>query len=167
MSASTHALCPEEIATFLERDCGLDRKHIYLLELIPLIEMMWADGKNQAAEIQLIHRYALEHLVRLQDAAAGQTVLSAAEADDFLNRLVHHRPNPDLLRQLCALAQSSAFSFHNSDPETRTASRRSVVENCFKIAISNIHGPTASRERLMAEEERALLNLMAALGACA
>ncbi|MDG4553808.1 MAG: hypothetical protein P9E24_06120 [Candidatus Competibacter sp.] len=165
MSASTHALRPEEIATFLERDCGLDRKHIYLLELIPLIEMMWADGKNQAAEIHLIHRYALEHLARLQDAA-GQTVLSAAEVNDFLSRLVHHRPNPDLLRQLCALAQSSAFSFHNSDPATRAASRRSVVENCFKIAISNIHGPTASRECLMAEEEWALLNLMEALGAC-
>jgi len=164
MTANTSALHPEEIALILERDCGLDRKHIYLLELIPLIEMMWADGKNQAAEIELVHRYALEHLARLERAAAGQTVLAVAELDDFFERLVHNRPDPGLLRKLGDLATSSAFAFHNSDQDARALSRRDVLDRCLQIAIANIHGPTAGRERLVAEEKRLLLDLMVALG---
>ncbi|HRD67883.1 MAG TPA: hypothetical protein PKY50_17220 [Candidatus Competibacter sp.] len=164
MSTNTDALRPEEIAIFLERDCGLNRKYIYLLELIPLIEMMWADGKNQEAEIELVHRYAREHLARLQRAAAGQTVLSLAELGDFFARLVHNRPNADLLRKLCDLAKSSAFAFHNADLETRALGRRDVLDRCLQIAIANIHGPAANREQLVTEEKRLLLELMVALG---
>lgn len=164
MFADTGTLCPEEIALLLERDCGLDRKYIYLLELIPLIEMMWADGKNQEAEIELVHRYALEHLARLECAAAGQTVLSVAELNDFFDHPVHNRPDSGLLRKLCALATSSAFGFHNSDLQTRTLGRQDVLDRCLQIAIANIHGPAASRKQLVAEEKRLLLDLVAALG---
>lgn len=62
----------------------LQPKHLYLLEIIPLIDILWADGESQAAEVRLIYWYAVKHLARLYSAMPQlEDQLSIEECNDF------------------------------------------------------------------------------------
>jgi hypothetical protein len=46
----------------------------YFLDLIPLIEVIWADGDNQEAELKILYKFIIEHIAYL-DKQAGLTLL--------------------------------------------------------------------------------------------
>ena len=49
---------------------GITGAQIYLIDLIPLIEMIWADGKAQGAEISLLADFLKKHVEHI-NALAG------------------------------------------------------------------------------------------------
>lgn len=81
----------------------LKPQHTYLLELIPLIEVMWADGRNQSKEISIIYEITEKHVTRLNNLVDGITVISQRDTRDFLDRFLHTRPPKSLLSELRAL----------------------------------------------------------------
>ena len=79
---------------------NLKENHIYLLELIPLIEMIWADGKNQDPEIKVLYQFTIEHLAHLSKDAENVEIISEQEVNEFIDLFIHTRTDPELLREL-------------------------------------------------------------------
>ena len=48
---------------------GISGAQIYLIDLIPLIEMIWADGKAQDAEVSILDDYLKKHVKHINSTA--------------------------------------------------------------------------------------------------
>jgi len=91
----------DEAVEELER-FGITGAQIYLIDLIPLMEMIWADGKAQGAEISLLADYLKKHVDRINNLA-GYPALDLEEAKAFVTKFLKTRPDPQLLAALRAL----------------------------------------------------------------
>ncbi|NOQ16710.1 MAG: hypothetical protein GQ581_06585 [Methyloprofundus sp.] len=125
----------------------------YLLDLIPLIEMMWLDGKNQEGELKILYQFVLEHIAYL-DEAAGVQVVSIAEANDFLDRFAHNKPPQKLLTALHEfIAQEKGVAEHR---------KVDILEYCLDISAACVTNyPYDIRDRIHDYEKTFLLKLFA------
>ena len=48
---------------------GITGAQIYLIDLIPLIEMIWADGKAQDSEVSILADYSKAHVKHINQLA--------------------------------------------------------------------------------------------------
>lgn len=127
----------------------------YFLDLIPLLEMIWADDRNQPEEVAILYKYTIEHIAYL-DRQAGAPVISIDDANDFLDRFTHARPSRRLLAELSHIAAKSAHGGEN--PRSRT-----ILTYCLDIAAAcTTRYPYPMHERIMAEEKRLLEKLFRA-----
>lgn len=149
----------DEILAELEAEYGVSPRLVYVLDVIPLVEMLWADGRNQEAEISLIKKFLVEHLAELETAAGSNNPVSIDEINDFIERFVLQRPDPDLLARLRRLA---AFNIAVApDPNARS---RTVLDYCLDIASAAVpEYPYGKHERFQQEEKQALWKLMSEL----
>ena len=151
----------EQALHMLVTHYGFQRNHIYLLELIPLIEMLWADGRNQAAEIKLLYQFTLQHMAELSRFAEGNELVPVDQINAFLDRFVHNRPDPKLLRDLREF--TLALSFAHSDESRNLMKKRRILDFCMDIAAATVpHYPYGAHERIVAEEKQLLIELMEA-----
>jgi len=112
---------------------GIRGKFVYLIEVIPLIEIIWADGKAQSGEIAVLEEF-LETLVRRVNAAAGQDLFTVDEARTFAHKFLTTRPDPELLKSLRTLAIAiSTTSAARQDTKT------SILEACIDIGASSVN----------------------------
>ena len=81
----------EELGRF-----GISGAQVYLIDLIPLIEMIWADGKAQDAEVSILANYLKKHVKHI-NAMAGYEALSLEAAKAFVAKFLEKRPDPKLL----------------------------------------------------------------------
>jgi len=147
-----------ETVTTLVDEFGLKPEYVYLLPLVPLIEIMWADGKAQPAEISILYECATRHLANLHTAAAGEEVVSIAEAEAFLERFLKAEPDPAMLRRLREL---TVALLNATAPESE---RRSLLDNCMDIAAVAVSSyPYNRRDRVMAAEKALLHELFNSL----
>ena len=102
---------------------------------------------NQKGELKVLYKCVIEHIARL-DQQAGLPLVSIEDANHFLDRFAHQKPDPRLLDELMiAFLQA----------ENTTADRRSIMDYCMDIAAAaTTTYPFALRERVM-ENEKALL----------
>jgi hypothetical protein len=149
----------DEILAALESEQGVPARFIYLLDVIPLVEMLWADGRNQEAEVALVKKFLVEHLAELETAAGDNTPITVEEIDHFLERFVLTRPEPALLARLRELAECNIAQA--PDPSARS---RTVLEYCLDIASAAVtHYPHGYHERFEQAEKQALWKLMSNL----
>lgn len=125
----------------------------YFLDLIPLIEVMWIDGKNQESELKILYQFVLEHISYI-DKAAGVQVLTVDDANDFLDRFAHHKPPQKLLTELHHIViQEKGIAEHR---------KMDVLEYCLDISAACVtHYPYGIRERVQRYEKEFLLKLFA------
>lgn len=143
----------------LMRDHSLKPSDLYLLNLMPLIEMIWIDGRNQPDEMRLLHTYAIEYLARLNRHSDGLEVISIDAVNDFLERFAHQKPSARLVRELRMLAIERLKQ--QSGPEAQDERDR-VLFACLDIAAAC----TDSRLYPVLKEEKQLLKeLVVALSA--
>ena len=136
----------------LKSTFSLKDADFYFLELIPLIKVIWSDGKNQQAELQILYKFVVEHISRL-DQLAGIRVVTSEQANDFLDRFAHQQPDAQLLNELEAF---STLHNKNQDP-SRSAS---VLDYCLDIAAACTNKyPYDMHERIMHEEKVLLKTL--------
>lgn len=143
------------------REFSLEEHDIYLLDLIPLIEMMWADGLNQAAELQLLYKFTIEHVAELSRLSEGEEVVSVKDVNDFLDRFAHQRPDPGLLKAL----RNIVIELHTqrSDRESTTRRQQTLLNYCLDIAAACVTAyPFPNNERVMACEKKLFMELMSA-----
>ena len=152
----------EDAVATLEREYGIRGGQFYLLEVIPLVEMLWADGRNQDEEINLVHDFLDQYMRRLTEAAEGTRFISDEELNDFIERFINRRPSSELLRDIRRLADSALYA--SADQEEVTQRRQSVLDYCLDIAAAAVtEYPYPRHERFMVEEKRLLRELMSEL----
>ncbi|MBD3240699.1 MAG: hypothetical protein GF331_08960 [Chitinivibrionales bacterium] len=110
---------------------GIEGAEVYLIDIIPLIEMMWADGSIQKTELSLFEDYLERHVERV-NRLAGETVLTADCAVGFVRRFLRTRPDPALLRTL----RSFIPSLRTDSAEQVNAIKSSLLAACLELAAS-------------------------------
>ena len=142
----------------LVNDFGLTSETIYLLPLVPLAEVMWADGLLQRSEIDLFHDCLKHHVDNLSRLADNQEVVSMAEAQKFARDLFKAPHDPVKLHRLRELA----VQVLNLDPDVEQ--RRTVMDSCLDLAaIAVSRYPYGKRERVMTAEKQLLRELFETL----
>jgi hypothetical protein len=150
-------LTREQALAVLRRH-GIRGAHVYLIDLIPLIEIIWADGKAQDSELTIFDAYLEKHVKSL-NAMAGFQMLSLDEARSFVQRFLRERPDPELVRTLRTLVASVRLS--NSDEKGNEALRSSLLAACVDIAASSVTKyPYASDERFDMDEKRSFFEIL-------
>ncbi|WAK01202.1 hypothetical protein [Methylobacter sp. YRD-M1] len=125
----------------------------YFLDLIPLIEIIWADGDNQPGELRILYNFLIEHIAFL-DRIAGIQVVSPKDADAFLDRFAHNRPSPRLLTELRSIVFKAVPAHRHS----------SIFEYCLDIAAAcTTRYPFGLRDRIIDEEKKLLTKIFAEL----
>jgi hypothetical protein len=145
------------VATLVD-EFGLKPEYVYLLPLVPLIEIMWADGKVQPAEISILYECVTRHLADLHTAAGGEEVVGVEEAEAFLDHFLKAEPDPEVLRRLREL---TVELLNATAPESQ---RRTLLDNCLDIAAVAVSAyPYGRRDRVMAAEKALLHELFNSL----
>ena len=140
------------------RELGIQRELIYLIDLVPLIEMIWADGLRQDSELALLEDFAARHVDRV-NLQAGWEVLSHEDAKQFIARFVDERPDPNLLAKIRKGIRDIRLS--NSDERGNEALRASILASCLDIAsCSVVRYPYGPRERFDTAEKRCFFQIL-------
>lgn len=130
---------------------GIKEEHIYLLDLVLLCDMAWADGRIQDAERDVLFGYLNCHVETI-NRIAGCTVLHYKSAREFVNRLLDERPDPDLIEEIAKLIP--AVRLNTSTREDALKTRLEILNGCMDIAASAVTTyPYGLTERFTAEEK--------------
>ena len=141
---------------FILKQHGLKRSHVYLLEIIPLIEVMWADGKNQKGEIEALSQIVSEHLEKL-NSYAGITVVPQTDVDEFMEAFVFQKPDNSLLQELRYLLKERMAT----NPGDKI---KSIMAHCFDIAAACAKQyPYGFDERVEASEKEMIWKIAESL----
>jgi hypothetical protein len=151
----------ETLLKEMTRDYGLQEQDIYLLDLIPLIEMIWADGQRQQEEVALLYDFALQHLQRLSAWCDGVRVVSSEDVIRFVNYFLTERPSPALLKRLREFVVASLRqSVSCREAESR---RQEIISWCLDIAASAMTSEAEVRSKIDQQEKVLLIKLMQSL----
>ncbi len=135
----------------LQTEYSLKDTDFYFLDLIPLIEMIWVDGKNQEGELRILYQCVLEHIAEL-DKHCQDSFITIEDANSFLDRFAHNQPNPLLLQEL--------RSIFTDNTGIALEKRQRIYNFCLDIsAACTTRYPYALRGRISAEEKSLLEQL--------
>jgi hypothetical protein len=158
-----HSLTRQEALEELRR-YGIEGSQVYLIDLIPLIEILWADGQAQTGEIIILSEYIPRHVEQV-NRMAGYEVLTLESARAFVRQFLQERPTPDLLRSLRSLIAPIRLS--GSDTETNKALQESLLAACLDIASSSVtEYPYKHHDRFNLEEKRCFFEILESLEQC-
>jgi len=140
---------------------GITGVEVYLIDVIPLIEMIWADGQAQDEEVELMRDFLRRHVDHV-NALAGRAILAQEQASAFVDRFLHEPPPPEVLRALRNLVRPVRLT--NSDPAVNASLRRSLLAACLDIAASAVVAyPYGRGERFDALEKLAYFEILDSL----
>jgi hypothetical protein len=140
---------------------GITGAQVYLIDLIPLIEMIWADGKAQDAEVSLLADYLKNHVEHINDMA-GYKALHLDEAKIFATRFLENRPDPQLMATLRSFI--APVRLKSSDQDRSAELKESLLAACLDIASSSvIDYPYGLHERFTPEEKRCFFEILKSL----
>lgn len=133
---------------------------VYLIDIIPLIEMIWADDCVQESETQLLYDYLERHVRHINKLSGAQT-LSLKEARAFVDKFIKERPDTELLRTLRGLIEPVRST---SDTAYYTAIKKSLLAQCLNIGFSAFTGdPSTCGERFDSDEKMCFFEIMESL----
>jgi hypothetical protein len=143
----------EELGRF-----GINGAQVYLIDLIPLIEMIWADGKAQDAEVSILADYLKKHVKRI-NALAGYEALSLDAAKAFVTKFLEKRPDPQLLATLRSFIAPVRLAA--SYPDIRARLKASLLAACLDIASSSVTDyPYGLHDRFNPDEKNCFFEIL-------
>jgi len=146
------------------RKYGIEGSQIYLIDLIPLVEILWADNQAQTGEIVVLSEYIPRHVEHVNHMA-GYEVLTVESARAFVRQFLQERPTPELLQTLRSLIAPVRLS--GSDTEANKILRESLLAVCLDIASSSVtEYPYKHHERFNPEEKRCFFEILESLEQC-
>ncbi len=141
--------------------CGIEGAQVYLIDIIPLIQMIWADGRVQPGEVVFLSDYIEKHVSHI-NGLAGYEMLTIDDAQRFVGRFLNTRPDPELLKTLQALIPTVRLS--TSDPEANKALRQSLLAACMDVAaIDKIDTSTGLPSRFDPAEKVCFFEILESL----
>lgn len=140
---------------------GITGPQLYLLDVIPLVDMLWADGRAQTVEVELLEDFVRQHVAAINELA-GTPVLTPAEGLAFLRRFLRERPDPRLLELLRALVRPVRLA--TSDPRLNDRQRTAILAWCLDIGAACVSEyPYGVRERFSQQEKERFIAILNAL----
>jgi len=137
---------------------GIKEPQIYLLDIIPLVEMMWADGELQQSELALLDGYVCKR-VRQINEIAGYAVIDPQDAQAFARRFTMQKPLPELLRMLRSLIGPSILS--SSDSSYVDSVLKLMIEACIDIAANAVREyPHGLHDRFDSKEKNCFFEIL-------
>lgn len=130
---------------------NIRQQQIYLIDLVLLCEMAWADGKIQIGEQNILFDYLNSHVDSI-NRLAGCEVLDYADAQEFITRFLDERPDQELLETIREVIP--AIRIANKEFEVAERTRLDILNACLDIAASSVTKyPYGLKERFTAEEK--------------
>lgn len=146
-------MSPQYAFDQLMNEFNLRPADFYFLDLIPLIEIIWADGDNQPGELRILYNFLIEHIAFL-DRITGIQAISIEDANAFLDRFAHNRPSPRLLTELRSIVAKAVPAHRHS----------TIFEHCLDIAAAcTTQYPYGLRDRIIDQEKKLLTKIFAEL----
>lgn len=143
------------------KQLGIKDEKIYLIDLILLIEMMWADGQAQEGEIEILENYLEQHIANV-NKRAGCKVLCLQDAREFVQPYIEKRPSDNTIKSLRELVDPVSFMVSN-DKENRKL-KEELLFVCMDIAsIATTEYPYPSNGRFDENEKKCFFNIQRAL----
>jgi hypothetical protein len=134
------------------QDFGITGEEVYLIDLIPLVEIIWSDGAVQRSELDVFDVYLEQH-VRHINSLAGYSILTIEAAQAFVKRWLTDRPSAALLATLRSLIPPIRLA--SSDQEGNEKLRSSLLQGCLDIAASSdTPDPYETIEQFCASEKK-------------
>jgi hypothetical protein len=150
----------EEAVEELKR-YDIEGPNIYLIDLIPLIEMIWADGIVQGGEIAVLYDYVDRHVAHINELAECE-LLTMEQAHYFINRFLDKRPDPELLSTLRSFIAPIRLS--SSDVVSTDLLRQSLLAACIDIGSSSVaQYPYGICDRFNPDEKQCFFEILESL----
>jgi hypothetical protein len=121
----------------LDKLASLDIKapYIYLIDIVALIEMIWADGEVQQSELAILDDYLHKRVEQINNMAYHE-VISIQDAQAFVEPLVQQKPPPERLAALRSLIGPIILT--SSDSVYVDLLLKSLLEACIDIAANAV-----------------------------
>jgi hypothetical protein len=159
---SNEAIVSRETAIEKLKAFGIIGVDIYLIDIIPLIEMVWSDGKAQESEVELLDTFLQRH-VKMINRMAGHEIIPLEHARRFVQRFLTEAPQPKLMEVLRTLV--APLRLGSTDSELNERIRHSLLAACLDIAASAVtEYPYGLTERFNASEKKCFFEIEKALG---
>ncbi len=141
---------------------GLEEYEIYLIDLFPLIEMIWMDGEAQQCETTLATKYCLNRIAELESQSNGESPLSIEQANTFLDKYLSQKPDSELLKTIRSYIKP--IHLNHSDPTINDERKQDILDYCVDIAAAAVHKyPYDMHERFIKEEKQLLKEIIESL----
>ena len=153
MSITTFQEAIEDLNLF-----GIKEPYTYLLDIIPLVEMIWADGEAHESELAILDEYLHRRVPQINEMA-GYKVMSFEDAQAFAHRFIKQRPQPDFLRMLRSLVGPIILS--SSDSRYVEPLTKLMFEACIDIAANAVRKyPYGLHDRFDSDEKRCFYEII-------
>lgn len=153
MRITTREQAIEDLSMF-----GIKEPYTYLIDIIPLIEMIWADGEAHESELAILDEYLHKRVQQINEMA-GYKVMSFEDAQAFAYRFIKHRPQPEFLRRLRALVGPIILS--SSDARYGEPLTKLMFEACIDIAANAVRKyPYGLHDRFDSGEKRCFYEII-------
>jgi len=130
---------------------GIKDSEIYLIDLVLLCEMAWADGSVQEGEREILFSY-LNHHVDAINRLAGCRVLEHRDARKLICSFLDNRPGKELLETIEEVIVPVRLDQINEANAERTC--LGILNTCLDIASSAVTKyPYGLTERFTGEEK--------------
>lgn len=141
---------------------GIKEEQVYLIDLLLLIEMAWADGRIQEAEVDILVDYLKTHVKNI-NRLSGCKVVSEKSAIEFVQKYLKSRPDPLMLSEIERLV--AEIRINNKPEQEAECNRMAVLNGCLDIAASAVTKyPYGLTERFTSEEKACYHKIQAMLG---
>jgi hypothetical protein len=143
----------EELSLF-----GIKEPQTYLVDIIPLVEMIWADGEVQESELAILDEYLHKRVQQINEMA-GYAAIDFQGAQAFAHRFIKQKPLPDFLRMLRVLVGPIILS--SSDSHYGDSLLRLLIEACIDIVANAVRKyPYGPHDRFDSEEKRCFFEIL-------
>lgn len=143
------------------RHYGIQGSEVYLIDIIPILEMIWADGRAQDSEVAILDDYLRRHVDHVK-RLAGYAVLTIETARKFVMRFLRKRPAPELLRTLRGFI--GPVRLGSSDSAENEEIQDSLLAACLDIASSAVtQYPYGLHDRFNEDEKRCFFEILETL----
>jgi len=140
---------------------GIRGTTVYLIDVLPIIEMMWADGRLQDGERALLEKFLRQHVDNI-NALAKMKVLGYEEGLAFAGRFLRDRPDPELMQVLRAMIPPVRLS--SSDVWGARATRDRILFWCLDIGAACVTDyPYGDHDRFSADEKACFAEIVQTL----
>ncbi len=137
---------------------GIKEPYTYLLDIIPLVEMIWADGDAHESELAILDDYLHKRVPQINEMA-GYKVMTFEDARAFAHRFIKQRPRPEFLRRLRSLVGPLVLS--SSDSHYEEPLLKSMFEACIDIAANAVRKyPYGLHDRFDSDEKRCFYEII-------
>jgi hypothetical protein len=141
----------------------LPQSFMYLAPILPIVQVMWADNRNQMPEREKVQLLLENHCLALTEMFDGVEPVSKADREKFVAMFVSVKPDRDLLNHFAEIAVQLVVEKQpvQADGDGSLNNPDRLITACMEIAAAcAIHYPAPGNEltqKRILDQERVLI----------